>query len=347
MKQELFTMLNIGIIGCGTIARVRHAPEYSRNPDCRLTAFADAVPGRAAELASLYRADAFEDYRALLRRSDIDAVSLCSANQTHAVIAREALLSGKHVLCEKPMALTVEDAEMLCKTSKETGRLLIPAHNQRLFPAHQEAMKILRTGRMGRVISFTASFRHGGPESWSIDSQGGCWFFSKAAGCGVLSDLAVHKIDLINALLGEPITVVVSDLSTLDKKDASGTPIEVCDHASLLCRTEGGVHGVIMASWCNYGQEENSVSLYCENGRMLIYCWPNADLVLETRDGERTVLSFGGLSTNQAQQPSGVIDAFVDAVLHRRPPFATAYDGLCCVAAMALAQAEPGASHSR
>ena len=92
-------MLGVGIIGCGTITRLRHAPEYARNADCRLIALADAVPGRAAQLAALYGAQACEDYHELLERSDIDAVSICTANQTHAVLACEAMRSGKHVLC--------------------------------------------------------------------------------------------------------------------------------------------------------------------------------------------------------------------------------------------------------
>ena len=335
------TMLGVGIIGCGTITRLRHAPEYARNADCRLIALADAVPGRAAQLAALYGAQACGDYHELLARPDIGAVSVCTANQTHAAIAREAMLAGKHVLCEKPMALTDEDAAMLCAVSRRTGRLLVPAFNQRLFPACRNARAILRSGRLGRVISFTSAFRHAGPETWSVDSGRGCWFFKREAGCGVLSDLAVHKLDLMNALLGEPITEIAADLSTLDKRDESGAPIEVCDNATLFCRTKSGVQGVIIASWSDYGAEENGTALYCEKGRLLINPFPDVDLVVETRGGGREVQRLGGAPTNDAQKPSGVIDAFVDAALGRAEPMATAEDGLNNVRAMNAALVSP------
>ena len=334
-------MLGVGIIGCGTITRLRHAPEYARNADCRLIALADTVPGRAAQLAALYGAQACEDYHELLERSDIDAVSFCTANQTHAVLACEAMKAGKHVLCEKPVALTDDDAAMLCAVSRETGRLLVPAFNQRLFPASRRAREILKSGRMGRIISFTSTFRHAGPETWSVDSGKGCWFFKKSAGSGVLSDLAVHKLDLMNLLLGEPITELAAELSTLDKRDETGAPIEVCDNAVLLCRTKSGVQGVIIASWSDYGAEENGATLYCEKGRLLVNPSPDEDIVIEMRNGEREVQRLGGVPTNDAQKPSGVIDAFVAAALGKAAPAATAEDGLNNVRAMNAALRAP------
>ncbi len=334
-------MLGVGIIGCGTITRLRHAPEYARNADCRLIALADAVPGRAARLAALYGAQACEDYHELLERPDIGAVSVCTANQTHAAIACEAMRAGKHVLCEKPLALTDDDAAMLCAVSRETGRLLVPAFNQRLFPASRRAREILQSGRMGRIISFTSTFRHAGPEMWSVDSGKDCWFFKKSAGSGVLSDLAVHKLDLMNLLLGEPITELAADLSTLDKRDKNGAPIEVYDNAVLLCRTKSGVQGVIIASWSDYGAEENGATLYCERGRLLVNPSPDEDIVVEMRGGEREVQRLGGVSTNDAQKPSGVIDAFVAAALGKAAPAATAEDGLNNVRAMNAALRAP------
>ena len=111
-------MLGVGIIGCGTIARLRHAPEYARNADCRLIALADAVPGRAAQLAAFYGAQACEDYHELLARPDIGAVSVCTANQTHAALACEAMRAGKHVLCEKPVELRDLYRPLGCHTKR-------------------------------------------------------------------------------------------------------------------------------------------------------------------------------------------------------------------------------------
>ena len=98
--------LKIGIIGCGTIAQVRHAPEYHRNPACRLAAFYNAGRENAERMASQYGGICCESLEELLKL-ELDAVSICTSNDTHAAIALQALEAGLHVLCEKPMAVTV------------------------------------------------------------------------------------------------------------------------------------------------------------------------------------------------------------------------------------------------
>ena len=100
-------MFGIGIIGCGKIAQVRHIPEYNDNPDAKLVAFYDLNAARAKALAEQYGGRAYESVEALLADPNVDAVSVCSANASHAEITVAALEAGKHVLCEKPMATTL------------------------------------------------------------------------------------------------------------------------------------------------------------------------------------------------------------------------------------------------
>ena len=113
-------MIKVGLIGCGKIGQVRHLPEYAANPDCRITALYDINKQRAQELAQQYGATAYDSYQALLA-SDVDAVSVCSSNASHAEIAVAALRAGKHVLCEKPMATTLEDCEAMVQAARESG----------------------------------------------------------------------------------------------------------------------------------------------------------------------------------------------------------------------------------
>ena len=152
-------MLNIGIIGCGKIAQVRHLPEYEQNPGARIAGLYDLNQERAQTLAAQYGAKVYPSYEALLADPAIDAVSVCSANVSHAEITVAALEAGKHVLCEKPMATTLEDCERMVAAARKSGKYLMIDQNQRLAGAHRRepsANRLLSARR-----SVTAGRRHG------------------------------------------------------------------------------------------------------------------------------------------------------------------------------------------
>lgn len=225
-------MLKIGIIGCGKITEVRHAPEYAENPNCQLVAFFDVVPERAKALAEQYGGVAYDSIEALLA-SDVDAVSVCVANAYHAQASIQALKAGKHVLCEKPMATTPEDCEAMVAAAKAAGKFLMIGQNQRLAKAHVKAREIIESGEMGKVITFETHFAHPGPEGWTgvLDS----WFFDKkVASFGVMADLGVHKTDLIHYLTGKKIVRTSAVLATLNKTFSDGRPITVDDNAYAI-----------------------------------------------------------------------------------------------------------------
>ena len=106
-------MFNIGIIGCGKIAQVRHIPEYAGHPQARLSGFYDLNQERARELAEKWGGKAYSSWEEMLADPGIDAVSVCVANNAHAQLSIAALRAGKHVLCEKPMATTLADCEAM------------------------------------------------------------------------------------------------------------------------------------------------------------------------------------------------------------------------------------------
>ena len=134
-------MIKIGVIGCGKIAQVRHLPEYANNPDCEIVGVYDIDPERAAEIGNQYAAKAYPSVEALLSEPSIAAVSVCVANAAHAKITIQALEAGKHVLCEKPMATSVEDCNAMVQAAQENQRYLKIGHNQRLAKAHVVARK--------------------------------------------------------------------------------------------------------------------------------------------------------------------------------------------------------------
>lgn len=322
-------MLRVGILGCGSIAWQRHAYEYTHNPDAELVGCFDLNEKRAAALAKQFRCKVYRTAEELIDDPGIDAVSVCVANAYHASMTLEALTHGKHVLCEKPMAVTLADCQEMAATAKQYGKRLLIGHNQRLAPAHRKAKEILESGALGSVISFSSTFGHKGPELWSMDKSANTWFFHKStAAFGSMADLGIHKIDLVRYLLGSPVKSVYSNLSVLDKKFPDGTPIEVDDNSVEVLTFEGGAVGTVTTSWTHYGEECNATVLYCKNGIMKLYFNPQYSVEIVWADGTRTLYELDRLQTNDdAQQaPSGVIDEFVKSVLSGKPSVLDAED---------------------
>ena len=196
-------MIKVGLIGCGKIGQVRHLPEYAAHPDCKITALYDINLERAKELAVKYGATAYDSVEALLA-SDVEAVSVCSSNTSHAEITIAALKAGKHVLCEKPMATTLEDSEAMVAAAKEAGKRLMIGQNQRLAGAHKKAKELIDAGTIGELYFVESEYAHDylgreGVDGWRADKDrepiiGG----------------ACHAIDLLRWIAGDPIDICFS-----------------------------------------------------------------------------------------------------------------------------------------
>lgn len=313
--------MRVGVIGCGKIAQTRHLPEYHENPRAELAGYYDFNPARAQEIADLYGGKAYGSVEELLADETIDAVSVCVANNAHAEISIKALRSGKHVLCEKPMATTIEDCEAMVRAAEESGRYLMIGQNQRMAKAHKRAKELIAQGMIGRVLTFKTTFGHGGPETWSIDAGAGNWFFDKKrAVMGAMADLGVHKTDLIQFLLDGRVVSTQAVVTTLDKKDPEGRLIGVDDNAICIYRLDNGVIGTMTASWTYYGAEDNSTILYGTEGIMRIYDNPDYSIEVVKKDGDRILFDLDKIQTNDNQTKSGIIDAFVDAVVNEKEP---------------------------
>ena len=305
-------MLRTAVIGCGRIAQNRHLPEYAQQRGSVLLGVYDRTPERAWETARRWGVRAYDSLEELLSDPWVDALSLCTANLDHAPTAIRALRAGKHVLCEKPMALTWEDCRELLKAQGESGRRLMIAQNQRLQPEHLTARQLLREGAIGRVLSFRSIFAHSGPDTWTPAERN--WFFRQdAAGLGALGDLGVHKVDLIRFLLGQEVHSVSAVLGTLDKRLPDGQSIPVEDNALCLLEMTGGALGSVSASWTCYGSQEGSTVLYGTKGVLRLCEDPAHPLVLERLDGERIFPDF------PARGDSGVVEEFLSAIRENRP----------------------------
>ncbi|SDE36725.1 Predicted dehydrogenase [Paenibacillus sp. UNCCL117] len=316
------TKLKVAVIGCGSIARVRHIFEYSLLPQVELVAFCDLNEERAQKFADQYGGKVYTDYRTLLAEVKPDAVSVCTPNAIHAEVTIAAAQAGAHVLVEKPMAATTAEADAMIQAAEAAGVHLMVGHNQRLMPPHVKAKEILESGRLGKVLTFRTSFGHPGPEGWSVDGRES-WFFRKPeAVMGAMGDLGVHKSDLIRWLLADEVADVAAFVETRHKE---GTDVD--DNATCILRMKSGAIGTLVASWTYYKGEDNSTVLWCENGVMKIGTDPQDQVIVELRDGTVEKYNVGGISTNEKQLTSGVIREFVEGILTGTPPRISGEEG--------------------
>ncbi len=320
--------LRVGIIGCGMITQKRHAPEYAENENVEIYGFFDYNLDRAGDLVKQYGGKLYHNTEEMLADSNIDAVSICTPNHMHSELTIASLRAGKHVLCEKPMALSLKESSEMILAAEKAGKILMIGHNQRLLPAHKTAKAVLESGQLGRVLFFQSNFKHSGPENWGVNHSKSTWFFNKAqAHFGVFGDLGSHKLDIIRYLIDSEVDEIFTTAMTVDKRYDNGEFIDIEDTAISMFHMKNGLTGYMNVSWCNYGSEDNSTVIYCEKGVMKIYGDFPEDMVLEMKDGSKVRYEVGGIASNSNQIRSGIINEFVDSILMNRVPLITGTDG--------------------
>lgn len=323
--------VRVGIIGCGSIARYRHLPEYTANPNAEVVAICDIKPGRAEKRAKQFDVpNIYSDYKELLARTDLDVVSVCTPNYLHAPMTIDVLNSGRHCLCEKPLATSKEEAEAMIAAAKKNGKFLMVDHNQRLAPAHVKGREILASGELGKVLSFQTTFGHSGPQSWSADG-GVSWFFRKEqAFIGAMGDLGIHKADLMRYLLGEEIVKVAAFFGTLDpEKIAEPINSTVDDNALFILQMASGALGQLTVSWSYKTGEDNSTVIRCDKGTLRLFDDPKFSVIVEKADGERAYMQVGKMQSNDegGQTSTGVIDYWIDHILRNEAPGISGEEG--------------------
>lgn len=227
--------VRVALVGCGTVARSGHLPSLRLGGDADVVAFASRSP-RSAELArnAWGSGDATTDWRAAVRRPDVDAVHVCVPNALHHEVALAALRAGKHVLVEKPIATTLRDADELVALADRQGLLLGVCFEGRMAPGLQELRR--RLPSIGEVTRAEIALGHAGPECWSPDST---WFRDATlSGGGVLIDLGVHVLDALRWTLADVEQVVSAELTG---------PVE--EEAALELRLVGGATASARVSW--------------------------------------------------------------------------------------------------
>lgn len=267
--------LRIGLAGAGWISRT-YAAALARVPGARLTGVWSRTRARAERFASELGCEmSCDDVEALFPH--VDVVCVNSPNHLHAAHAIAAARAGKHVIVEKPLATTIEEAESIIAACAAAGVGLAYAEELPFVPKFQRVHEMLQSGALGGPLYVTQREAHAGPYS--------PWFFTREeAGGGVLMDMACHSVECVRWLLGKPpVRRVSAQLARL--RHADRTALE--DHAVLHLEFEGGVGALVEASWALEGGMQSRLEVWGARG------YAEADLLQGT--GLRVFARDGGV----------------------------------------------------
>ncbi|KKI92492.1 oxidoreductase [Bacillus sp. SA1-12] len=267
--------LRVGVIGAGSISDM-HLQSYEKNENVELVAVCDLNIIRAEEKATRYGASTYySDFQSLLADETIDAVSICTWNHSHAEIAIASLKAGKHVLVEKPLCTTVEEAKEIEETVKHTGKVLQVGFVRRYASNTKILKEFIDANELGEIYYAKASClrRLGNPGGWFSDKE--------RSGGGPLIDLGVHVIDICWYLMGKPKVKTISgntysklgnranvqNLSFYKAADYDPDKNSVEDLANALIRFENGASLMVDVSFTLHAKkDEIAVKLYGDKG---------------------------------------------------------------------------------
>ena len=300
-------MIRIAVIGCGKIAQEEHLPAFSSMPETAVVALCDVNARRLKVMGDLYGVKArYGDYRDMLRREDIDAVSICTPNYLHARMSVDCCRAGKHVLVEKPVATSLPEVKRMKVAALDAGVVLMVEQSHRFMPANERARDILASGLLGKVIGFRGRLGTADPSHWS---PSGKWFFNKdEAFGGALADIGIHIIDIIRWVSGKEIARVQAFTASVHKRG------NVEDTAALTVETRDGIVGVIEAAWTQSPNYLN-YQIYCEKGVLETVNYKTLRAVLRDPSGE--VL----FDIPRESALGGPFRYFVDCILKGEEPF--------------------------
>ena len=320
--------LKVGIIGTGWIAE-SHIESYKRMPDVEIVAGADLIPGKAEKFFKRYGVEnvrLYPSHKEMLENEELDAVSVCTYNMTHAECTIDALNKGVNVLLEKPMCVTTKEAVEIMRAEKKSGKVLSIGFQPRLDENMKMVKKIVQSGVLGEVyyIQTGGGRRRGIPLSTFIEK--------KTAGIGALGDIGCYSLDMVLNAIGYPKPLTVSGYTSnffgtdpeLYPKDAARFNVD--DFAAAFIRLEGGIILDFRIAWAMHLDTPGDTIILGKKGGLRI---PSTDCWNGSIGGPMTI--YHDVAGNQVQTTIPVqenhgpglfdkkIRSFLDAIVNGTP----------------------------
>lgn len=270
--------VRIGIIGSGFAADF-HINVYNRCPYAEVVAVAGRDERKVKKLCQRYHIPKFyTDYKKMLRQKDIDMVSVCTPNYFHKEPTISAAESGKHVICEKPLATKVEDGIKMIEACKKNRVKLMYAEDWLFAPAIKRAKSICDDGALGKILYIKAKESHSGSHSVYASKL-------KYCGGGAMLHLGIHPIGFAHWFKGKQVVEVTAKTSGGGKKNLKLRHFEGEDWADAILTFEDNTHALIEANYVTLGGLDDVVEIYGAKGRMRINISQGSPISLFTIKG--------------------------------------------------------------
>jgi predicted dehydrogenase len=318
--------VRIALIGCGKVTERIALPQVTACPQALVTALVDrrrAAARRLARRFGLGRCPIWTDWRRMLRQAEVDAVAVNLPNALHAEVAIAALEAKMHVIVEKPMALTLAEADAMLAAARAHRRLLMVEQSLRFHPVHEAARALLRRRAIGGVTQVRGYLGHAGPEYWAGARR--TWFTDRrVAGGGALMDVGSHLVDLVRWLPGKDIRRIFCHATTLEKR------IGVEDNAAALVEFDDGAVGSFAVSWT--ARPYQVMTHFCgSHGQLRTVLGDDPPIVLQRsrRTGDRSRPTDAPVypTVPAPDQREGAFRSFIESIATHRAPSVPAEEG--------------------
>ena len=254
-------MKNIALLGCGRISKNHLESIFQLSDELKLIAVCDIIPERAREAAQKYNAIAYTDYDEMLKRDDIDLISICTPSGMHPGHGIKAAQRGWHVITEKPMAITLEAADALIKACDDNHVQLFVVKQNRLNTTMQLLKRSIDKGRFGKIYLVQSNVFWQRPQSYYNQAKWrGTWEFDG----GSFMNQASHYIDALYWLIG-PVDYVMAETATMARK------IETEDTGVAILKFRNGIIGTVNVTMLTFPKNyEGSITILGEKGTVKV-----------------------------------------------------------------------------
>lgn len=313
--------LKFGIIGCGRIS-ASHVDALINNKEiAELVAVYDNIEELSVNKKNQYESKVkgsnvkvYKDYDEFINDDNVDIVTIATISGYHAKQAIDCLKHGKHVLIEKPMALTIDDADKIIDMGRQKNKKVCVSHQNRFLPAIRKLRRAIDEGRFGKLIHGTAR------TLWARDDdyyKQGFWRGTKELDGGTLLNQCIHNIDLLQWMMGGEVKRIYSETDTFIKN------IETEDFGAILMRFRNGAIGIVEGSVCVYpGNLEETLSIFGEKGTVVI---KNGKIETWIFEDERAYDKIEYDEINLGHIP--LYTDFIEAINQNREPLVNGEEG--------------------